>query len=171
MSTTMQTLSVRIPSEDLEWLAAIEISGASTPSDKLRALIAQMRRQHQGTMDYSACVAWLRDMLGPFVLALREAENRHRLHSEAVNAVVEWVPQIMATMLSERRFGKDAPGQAKDLEAALVQRSFQLFSALMRMGVTPDSECYDPNVIEKHLPRVIELANLISADRKLRKEK
>jgi hypothetical protein len=58
MTTQMQTLSVRIPSEDLEWLAALEISGASTPSDKLRALIAQMRKQHQGTMDHATCVAW-----------------------------------------------------------------------------------------------------------------
>lgn len=171
MSTTMQTLSVRIPSEDLEWLSAIEMSGATTPSDKLRALIAQMRRQHQGTMDHATCVAWLRDLLGPSVVAMREVENRHRLHSDAVNAVVEWLPQIMATLLSERRFGKDAAGQAGDIEAALVQRCFQLFSSLLRMGVTPDAECYDPKAIEKHLPKIIELAGLISADRKLRKEK
>jgi hypothetical protein len=171
MSTQMQTLSVRIPSEDLEWLAALEISGATTPSDKLRALIAQMRRQHQGTMDHATCVAWLRDLLGPFVVALREVENRHRMHSDAINAVIEWLPQIMATMLSERRFGKDAPAQAKDIEAALVQRCFQLSTTLLRLGVTPAAECYDPEVIERHLPRIIELANLISADRKLRKEK
>jgi hypothetical protein len=171
MTTTMQTLSVRIPSEDLEWLSALEVSGASTPSDKLRALIAQMRKQHQGTMDHMTCVAWLRDLLGPFVVALREVENRHRMHSDAINAVIEWLPQIMATMLSERRFGKDAAAHVTDVEAALAQRCFQLFSTLMRLGITPAAECYDPHAIEKHLPRILELANLISADRKLRKEK
>jgi len=171
MSTQMQTLSVRIPSEDLEWLAALEIAGASTPSDKLRALIAQMRKQHQGTMDHATCVAWLRDLLGPFVVALREVENRNRMHSDAINAVIEWLPQIMATLLSERRFGKDAEARAKDIEAALVQRCFQLCATLMRLGVTPAAECYDPEVIERHLPKTIELANIISADRKSRKEK
>lgn len=171
MSTQMQTLSVRIPSEDLEWLSALEISGASTPSDKLRALITQMRKQHQGTMDHTTCVAWLRDLLSPFVVALREVENRHRMHSDAINAVIEWLPQIMATLLSERRFGKDAPAHVTNIEAALVQRGFQLSATLLRLGVTPTAECYDPEVIERHLPKIIELANLISADRKLRKEK
>lgn len=170
MTTQMQTVSVRIPSEDLIWLSALEISGTTTPSDKLRALIAQMRKQHQGTMDHLTCVAWLRDLVSPFVVALREVENRHRIHSDAINAVIEWAPQVMATLLSERRFGKDAPGQARDIEAALVQRCFQLSTTLLRLGVTPTAECYDPGVIERHLPKIIELANLISADRKLRKE-
>jgi len=165
----MQTLSVRVPTEDIEWLASLEIAGAATPSDKLRALIAQMRRQHQGTMDYAACVAWLRDLLAPFVVAIREVEHRQKLHSDAVNAVIEWVPQIAATLLAERRFAKDGVKNVTDLEDALIQRCFQLTTALLRLGVTPQAECYDPSAIERHLGRVIELADLISADRKQRK--
>jgi hypothetical protein len=171
MSNQMQTMSVRVPSEDVEWLSSLEIAGAVTPSDKLRGLIAQMRRQHQGTMDYAACVAWLRDLLGPFVTALREVEHRHKLHSDAVNAIIEWVPQIAALMLAERRFGKDAPAQAAALEEALIQRSFQLFNTLLRLGVMPRAECYDPAAIERHLGRVLELAEMISNDRKQRKGK
>lgn len=167
----MQTMSVRVPSEDVEWLSSLEIAGAVTPSDKLRGLIAQMRRQHQGTMDYAACVGWLRDLLAPFVTALREVEHRHKLHSDAVNAIVEWVPQIAALMLAERRFGKDAPAQAAALEEALIQRSFQLFNTLLRLGVMPRAECYDPAAIERHLGRVLELAEMISNDRKQRKGK
>jgi len=170
MITQMQTLSVRIPVEDLEWLSGLEIAGAATPSDKLRALIAQMRRQHQGTMDYTACVAWLREMLSPFVLAIREAENRHRMHSDAINAVIEWVPQVMATLLAERRIGKDAPAHLVAIEEALLQRCFQLFATLLRLGVTPRADCFDPGAVERHLPKVLELATLISADRRNRKE-
>jgi hypothetical protein len=164
----MQTLSVRVPSEDIEWLASLEVPGAVTPSDKLRALIAQMRRQHQGTMDYAACVAWLRDLLAPFVVALREVEHRQKIHSEAMNAVLEWVPQVAATLLAERHFGTDAK-KVTALEDALVQRCFQLTTSLLRLGITPRAECYDPSAIERHLGRVIELADLISADRKQRK--
>ena len=167
----MQTMSVRVPSEDVEWLSSLEIAGAVTPSDKLRGLIAQMRRQHQGTMDYASCVAWLRDLLAPFVTALRDVEHRHKLHSDAVNAIVEWVPQIAALMLAERRFGKDAPAQAAALEEALLQRCFQLFNTLLRLGVMPRAECYDPAAIERHLGRVLELAEMISNDRKQRKGK
>lgn len=167
----MQTLSVRVASEDIEFLSSLEVPGAVTPSDKLRGLIAQMRKQHQGTMDYAACVAWLRELLAPFVIAIRDVENRHQMHSEAVTAVIEWVPQIAATLLAERRFSKDAPEQAVALEDALIKRCFQLTTALLRLGVTPQTECYDPAAIEGHLGRVIELADLISADRKQRKGK
>src|ERR1044071_3685537 len=145
MSTHMQTMSVRVPSEDVEWLSSLEIPGAVTPSDKLRSLISQMRRQHQGTMDYTACVAWLRDLLGPLVLAIREAEHRQGTHSEAINAVIEWVPQIVATLLAERKFGKDSAAQLVNLENAVVQRAFQLATALLRLGVTAQAECYDPS--------------------------
>ena len=154
MSTKMQTLSVRISSEDFEWLSALEISGASTPSDKLRALIApgaQAAPGHDGSRDLRCLAA---RSPGPVRGAVREVENRHRMHSDAINAVIEWVPQIMATLLSERRFGKDRAAQATDIEAALVQRCFQLFSTLMRLGVTPAAECYDPQAIEKHLPKI-----------------
>ena len=164
----MQTLSVRVPSEDIEWLATVDSPGAVTPSDKLRSLIAQMRKQHQGTMDYAACVAWLRELLAPFVVAIREAEHRQKLHSGVIDAVVEWVPQIAASLLAERNFS-DGPKNLLALEDNLIQRCFHLTTTLLRLGITPRAECYDPSALERHLGRVIELADLISADRKQRK--
>ena len=62
----MQTVSARIPVEDLQWLATLEIQGATTPSDKLRALVAQLRRQHEGALEYSASLQWMRDLVAPF---------------------------------------------------------------------------------------------------------
>ena len=62
----MQTLSARIPSEDLEWLVGLDVQGAVSPSDKLRSLIGQLRRQHEGSLDYSAawpgCAIWWRHL-------------------------------------------------------------------------------------------------------------
>ena len=52
----MQTLSARIPTEDMEWLVGLDIQGAVSPSDKLRSLIGQMRRQYEGTLDYPRSV-------------------------------------------------------------------------------------------------------------------
>src|SRR6516165_4075828 len=76
----MQTLSARIPSEDMEWLAALDIQGAVSPSDKLRSLIGQMRRQHEGTLDYQGSLSWLRDLVAPFVTAIRAFEHQNRMH-------------------------------------------------------------------------------------------
>ena len=162
MPVQMQTVSARLPSEDLQWLSALELPGAVTPSDKLRALIAQMRKQHEGALDYAACLAWLRDLLSPFVIALRGIEHRERTHSEAVSAIIAWAPQVMATMLSARDFGDDGVARAREVEDALVQSCFRLVIALLRLGVTPAAECYTPDVIEKHLPRIIELVQLLS---------
>jgi hypothetical protein len=171
MAIQMQTVSARLPSEDLQWLSALELPGAVTPSDKLRALIAQMRKQHEGALDYSACLAWLRDLLASFVIELRGIEHRERTHSAALSAIIAWAPQIMATMLSGRDFGDDGVTRAREVEDALVQSCFHLLMALLRLGVTPAAECYTPDVIEKRLPRIIELVQLISANRETLKEK
>ena len=171
MAIQMQTVSARLPSDDLEWLSALDLPGAVTPSDKLRALIAQMRKQHEGALDYSACLSWLRDLLSPFVIELRGSEHRERTHSEAVSAVIAWAPQVMATMLSARDFGDEGIGRSREVEDALVQCCFRLLIALLRLGVTPAAECYTPDVIEKHLPRIIELVELITANRETLKEK
>ena len=170
MAVQMQTVSARLPSDDLEWLSALDLPGAVTPSDKLRALIAQMRKQHEGALDYSACLSWLRDLLSPFVIELRGIEHRERTHSEAVSAVIAWAPQVMATMLSARDFGDEGIGRSREVEDALVQCCFRLLIALLRLGVTPAAECYTPDVIEKHLPRIIELVELITANRETLKE-
>ena len=170
MAIQMQTVSARLPSDDLEWLSALDLPGAVTPSDKLRALIAQMRKQHEGALDYSACLSWLRDLLSPFVIELRGIEHRERTHSEAVSAVIAWAPQVMATMLSARDFGDEGIGRSREVEDALVQCCFRLLIALLRLGVTPAAECYTPDVIEKHLPRIIELVQLITANRATLKE-
>ncbi len=61
--------------------------------------------------------------------------------------------------------------RAVEAEDALVQACFRLLMALLRLGVTPAAECYTPDVIEKHLPRVIELVRLIAANRESPKEK
>src|SRR5262249_32329091 len=98
----MQTLSARIPSEDLEWLGGLQIEGAVSPSDKLRSLIGQLRRQHDGSLDFQRSLSWLRDLVTPFVSSIRTLEHHNRMHSEVLTLVAEALPQIMATLLSER---------------------------------------------------------------------
>jgi hypothetical protein len=166
----MQTLSVRMPSEDMEWLASLDLQGAVSPSDKLRALVTQMRRQHDGTLDYERGLAWLRDLVAPFVTAVRGFEHHNRMHSEALTLAAEGLPQIMATLLSERSLGRDAKARAIDVEALVVQRCFQLLASLMRLAVTRNAGCYSPDVIDRHLPAVLEIADVVTRTRNLREE-
>jgi hypothetical protein len=168
---TMQTLSARIPSEDLEWLASLDVHGAMSPSDKLRALITQMRRQQEGTLDYERSLAWLRDLVSPFVTAIGAFEHANRMHSEALSLTAEWLPQVMATVLSERRLSKEDKQRVIEIEDVVVQRCFQLLGSLMRLAVTREAACYSPTVIDKHVTGMLELAEIVAQTRKMREEK
>jgi len=167
----MQTLSARIPSEDMEWLAGLDIQGAVSPSDKLRALIGQMRRQYEGTLDYQGSLSWLRDLVAPFVTAIRALEHQNRMHSEALTLVAEALPQIMATLLSERGLATDAKRRAIEVEEIVVQRCFQLLTSIMRLAVTREAACYNPAVIDAHVGSVLEIAEIVAQTRKLREDR
>lgn len=162
----MQTVSARIPVEDLEWLATFEIQGATTPSDKLRALVTQIRRQHQGSLDYGASLQWMRDLVSPFVTAVGSFEHRQSRHSEVVRLVSDWAPQVMAMLVAEGALARDPQRKLLEIEEKLVARVFQLLMAVLRLAVTPSADCYDPKVLEKHLPQLIELAGVVNASRR-----
>jgi len=117
----MQTVSARIPSEDLQWLATLDVQGATTPSDKLRALVAQLRRQHEGALEYGASLQWMRDLVAPFVTAVGAFEHRYGKHSEIVRLMSDRVPQLMAILVAENSLGREPQRKAQEIEDQRVQ--------------------------------------------------
>jgi hypothetical protein len=162
----MQTVSARIPTEDLQWLATLDVQGANTPSDKIRALVAQLRRQHQGSLEYSSALQWMRDLATPFLTAVGTFEHRHGRHSEVLRLVGDWVPQLMAILVSETNLGREPQRKSQELEEKLLARTMQLLSAVLRLGISPGADCYDPQALEKHLPPVLELSALVESTRR-----
>ena len=63
----------------------------------------------------------------------------------------------MATLLSERALGDDAKQRAIAVEEIVVQRCFQLLTSILRLAVTRDAACYNPKVIDAHVPQVLEI--------------
>jgi len=162
----MQTVSARIPTDDLQWLATLDMQGANTPSDKLRALVTQIRRQHEGALEYSASLQWMRDLVAPFVTAVGAFEHRQGKHSEVLRLISDWVPQLMALLVAESTLGKEPLRKAQEIEDKLVARCIQLLMGILRLGITPSADCYDPQVLDKHLPQLIELSAIIDSSRK-----
>jgi len=160
-------ISARIPAEDAEFLAELKIEGAVTPSDKLRAIITQARQRAQGQDDFPASLQWMREVITPALNRVRDAEHRHGLHSELVTAVCEWLPQACAVVLSHRGAGAQEKQQLINLERALADRAFQLFEALLRLGVTEQAPCYDKDVISARLGPVLALAQVITSSRQV----
>lgn len=163
----MQTISIRVPDEDFQWLLSSAEPGAKTPSEKLRALVTKARQQEAGMENYRFCAAWMRGLTQPFVDAVTALERKEKIHSDVVAAALEWVPQIMAILASERPGGTHPRDSAVEIEAALAQQSFRLLAALLRAGVTSVPAAYDNEVFGRYLPEIIEIAEIIST----RKEK
>lgn len=157
-AVSMEPLSARIPSDLYLWLAQLQVEGATTNSDKLRVVLGQLKRQHDGAFDFVAAHAWSRDLVGRLRDALVRVEGSSGRHSEVLNAVLDHLASTLALAISAAP--ADA-AQAAQLEDALVRRAFSLAEALLRQGLTDEAAAYDPAVVKRHMPATIQLASTL----------
>lgn len=157
-SASMEPLSVRIPSDLYLWLAQLQVEGATTNSDKLRVLLGQLKRQHDGAFDYVAAHAWSRDMTGRLRDALVRTEGRTGRHSDVLHVLLEHVTTSLAMVISH---SPQDEAEAALLEDALVRRAFGLAESLLRQATTAGAAAYDPAVVRRHASATIELAATI----------
>lgn len=162
-AVSMEPLSARIPSDLYLWLAQLQVEGATTNSDKLRVLLGQLKRQHDGAFDFVAAHAWSRDLVGRLRDALVRVEGTSGRHSEVLNAVLDQLASTLALAISQTP--TDA-AQAAQLEDAMVRRAFALAEALLRQGLTDEAVAYDPAVVKRHMPATIQLASTLQTLRK-----
>ena len=111
------------------------------------------------------CAAWMRSLIQTFIDSVSALERSQKTHSDLVGAVAEWAPQIMATLAVSRlseRGQADAAREAVDVEAVLAQQSFRLLTTLLRTAVTRVPPVYDPGVMDRYLPDIIEIAEIIA---------
>ncbi len=158
----MQTLSIRVPDDDFQWLLSRQEAGAKTPSEKLRALLTKTRLQEAGMADYEACAEWMRSLAQPFADAISLLERNQKIHSDLIATVVERVPRMMATLIAERPTGARAREQAIETEAVLAQQCFRLLATVLRAGVTTTPATYDKELFDRFLPEIIEIVILLS---------
>ncbi|MEM7410030.1 MAG: hypothetical protein AAF430_07350 [Myxococcota bacterium] len=165
-------ISVRVPQEDAEFLAQLQMEGASTPSDKVRALLADARRRHQGFQDYAGCLGMAHEMVAPTLNLLRDLEQRSSIHSEPVAQLADWLPETLAFFLTA--FPDDGEhndlAQIEALERGVTDRVFRLVQKFLRLGVTDECQAYDPRVVSNRLEPTLEVADLIRRGRNPKKE-
>jgi len=164
-------MSVRVSVEDASFLAGLQIEGAVTPSEKMRALIARERRRQEGAWAYTTRLALLQEMVAPVLQRVLEAENDHQVHSELVRFMGEWLPEALAWMLTSEGLdeGEGARDGRPDLERAelerlergLLDRSFSLLETILRYGVTEQAPCYNLGAVSSRLGPALELAQVI----------
>lgn len=159
--TSVQTVSIRLPEDDLAWLSQLQLPGATSPSDKLRALLADARRRSEGANDYISCLALLREQVRPLLDVTQTLEHDSAIHSEIVPMLAMQAPELMATLIASVPAGSDAAEEAKALEARLASRAMRMLLGLLRLAVTQRTPAYDPAILDPFVPEVLELAGMI----------
>lgn len=150
---SMEPLSARIPSDLYLWLAQLKVEGAATNSDKLRVLLQQLKRQHDGAFDFVAAHGWAREMTHRLREALVRIEGAEGRHSEVLAQLLDHVTTLMALVISQ---APQDGAEAAKLEDALVRRSALMAETLLRQRT--GAQVFDPAVLERHLATTLTLA-------------
>ena len=164
MSSKMVPISTRVSQEDVEFISQLKVAGATTPSDKIRAIISEAKRRAEGLQDYRSAFQLMQELIQPVREQIREAELETGKHSELVTRMIEWLPDMMAFLLSTfSRYELDIDEKdLLDLEKGITDRTFRMIESVMQMGITQRSPCYDTKAISKNIKPVLELADSIS---------
>ena len=153
-------LSVRVSPIDADFISNVEIAGAATPSEKVRALLADARKRREGFSDYPSCLGMVQEMLAPTLQQLRAAEHRERVHSELVLELTQWMPEALAFLLTDLSEDGDRE-ELQAFEEGVAERLFRLIENVIRMNVTRECRGYDPSVVARRMGPVIELVEVI----------
>ena len=154
----MVPVSGRISDDLYQWLATVQLDGATTVSDKLRVAVATLKRLHDGDSDYLGALNMYRD-LGRSTrdrVAALEAVNGH---SEVLAAIGEHAPALAATFSSAQI---TTLADAVALERIAVKRSLQLAETLVRQALTSNASAHDQQVVRNNIGRIVELAQIVS---------
>lgn len=158
-------LSVRVSDDDAAFLAAFEAPGATTPSEKLRAILAAARRRHLGARDFTDCAVLIEDMLRPAERRLRDAQRQAGRRSDFVFKLYEHMPEIMAEMIAASPTTDDGIDGLKRFEVALADQVFAVIEEILDLGLTSRSRSYDPDLIKDRLSPVLEIVELLKIAR------
>jgi hypothetical protein len=157
-------LSVRITSDDAEFLSRLSIDGATTPSDKLRALLARARRHDEALRDLGAAHDVARTLLERVQKMVREHEQASGETSEVVRLVIDWTAQTLAYLMASPSSNSSDESSARthELERTLLRRVSTLVEQFIKMGLTVSRSSYDGRALVQHLSEVLELASVVA---------
>jgi hypothetical protein len=118
-------------------------------------LLGQLKRQHDGALDYVAAHAWARDLTGSLRKALVRSEGRTGKHSEVVSLLLDHLTSMLALVVSQAPTSDD---DTTKMEEVLLRRAFALCETLLRQGTTSIAAAYDPTVVRRLMGPTLDLA-------------
>ena len=162
-------LSVRISDKDAAFLAQLDVPEAKTPSDKLRAILIDARRRHEGVRDFDSCVGMVEDMMRPSANKLRAAQRQNQARSDFLMRLYERLPELVAELTAGVPNPGDTPEEdkhaLKQFESVVATQVFSMIEEILDLGLTSQSRSFDPDLIRNRLNPVLEITNLIEVAR------
>lgn len=168
-------ISVRISQDEAETLARMRIPGATTPSEKLRALITEAHHRMQGPADYVESITQVQQWLAPLFESVLLAESRYDQHSDIVALLREWLPDFLAQV---RLVGNGSSvseagltlAELRSLEKGIADRLFRLIERVFQLALISRCHCYDAELITKRMEVIQQLAAIITQQQERNKE-
>lgn len=166
-------ISVRLSAEESAFLAGYSAPGATTHSEKLRALIDEARQLRGDTTGQMDQVTFMDALFTPVLRDLRNAEAATGERSELLRQVGYILPELVAFFLSsvpKNRQRDNTEDELRRLEDGVADRLFALFELICRMAVTERNPCYDESAINKRIVVVQEILSIVKSTTKAERE-
>lgn len=160
--TKSVSISVRVPDKDADYIAKLQIEGAVTSSDKIRAIIRQARKADEHHQSFDGYLFETRERLRAVGQMVKEKEKEQHTHSEFLAFFTDWLGEAYAFLSAAPHEIKAGELKLTELEAGLSDRSFRLMDQIARMGVTSKAPCYDKELISNGFAPLYELTELIN---------
>jgi hypothetical protein len=160
----MVPISARISEQDLTFLAELNISDCTTPSEKIRALVAEARERRMGGSDYRSSLIMHQDSLRELVSLIRERENREQVHSEFLLYLLDWLPELNACVTTSQQPIAEDPQHVElaRLEDAAAERVFRLLRSFLQMGFGDANQSYNSRTFSGRIGALVGLINALS---------
>ena len=156
-------ISFRATGEEAEFLAQLQVEGATTSSEKLRWLIQMVRLQEAAASDPVRQRELLEHILRPSLRRWREAEAATGKQSVLLRDFLDWTIEAAAFIAAER--GGDEPDKEYLLafEKGAAERIAGLEEAFLRLGITAQAPCHDVGAVRNRTGPLIELAHIMDS--------
>jgi hypothetical protein len=168
MATRLHPTTIRLTEDDQTFLSLLSIPGASTISDKIRALIEDRRVQYEASRDFRSALTLASSLIAPLGDAVKVAENESRMHSQFVRRVLEWMPELVASALADGISSREQVPERQELEKlerALVDQVMRLVDITLQSYVARDTAFYTPESLNHDkLKPIRRLCRLVEDD-------
>lgn len=163
-------IGARVSKEDADFLNLLKINGATTPSDKLRAIIEEARLRREYSNDFSGSFKMIQEQTAPITERVKQYEYEMNIHSALLTRLLEWLPEFYAYSLSCLSDTPPSKDELVDFEKGAVDRVVRLFESLLHVELSTQENSYQSDVLQKHIPHLSNLIHIVN-ETSLKKEK